>query len=72
MFDNSYKKRALDLLCAGFKQEFAEYVFESEEFVDAVQTLSARFVDANIPIVNEDDRLDLAFLLMESIKLGNY
>ena len=66
------KSKALNLLSQGFKQEFAEYVFESEEFVDVVQTLSARFVDANIPIVNEDDRLDLAFLLMESIKLGNY
>ena len=66
------KTKALDLLCQGYKQEFAEYVFESEEFVDMCQTLSARFVDANIPIVNEDDRLDLAFLLMESIKLGNY
>lgn len=69
MFD---KSKALDLLCQGFKQDFAEYVFESEEFVDAVQTLSARFVDDKVTIINEDDRLDLAFLLMESIKLGNY
>ena len=66
------KNKALELLKDGFKQQFAEYVFESEEFVDVVQTLSARFVDENIPIVNEDDRLDLAFLMMESIKLGNY
>ena len=66
------KSKALDLLCAGFKRDFAEYVFESEEFVNVVQTLAGRFVDDNVAIINEDDRFDLAFLLMESIKLGNY
>ena len=69
MFERS---KALDLLCAGFKRDFAEHVFESDEFINVVQTLASKFVDDNVAIINEDDRLDLAFLLMESIKLGNY
>ena len=66
------KNKALDLLCGGFKQEFAEYVFESDKFDELLQELSDEFVGKNIPLVNEEDSLELSLLLKESIKLGNY
>lgn len=66
------KAKSLILLKDGFKHEFAQKVFESEKFFELLQELSIDFVDDNIPVVDDDVRHDLAFLLCESIKLGNY
>jgi len=68
----SQKTKSLNLLRDGFKQEFALKVFEDDRFFDLLQDISIDFVDDNIPIVDDNVRHDLAFLLCESIKLGNY
>jgi len=68
----SQRAKSLLLLRDGFKQDFAMKVFESEKFFELLQELSIDFVDDNIPVVDDDVRHDLAFLLCESIKLGNY
>ena len=64
--------KALHLLRDGFKTDFATKVFESEKFSELLMELSAEFVNENIPIVDEDLELEMALLLMESIKLGNF
>ena len=64
--------KSLHLLRDGFKQDFAMYVFESEEFAEALMTLSTKFVEEHISLLDEDSQSELAFLMMESIKLGNY
>ena len=66
------KNKALKLLCNGFKEDFAQYIFNSEDWVDLCMKLSSDFVDDNVPIVDEDDRLSLAMMLMDSLRLGNY
>jgi len=66
------RNKALNLLKDGFKQQFASHVFESEEWLDLCMKLSIEFVDDNIPLVNEDDKEELAMMLSESLKLGNY
>lgn len=66
------QNKALHLLRDGFKTQFATHVFDSEKFFDLVMDLSDDFVDENIPIVDDDHRHDMALLLCESIKLGNY
>ena len=66
------QQKALHLLRDGFKQEFATKVFESEKFSELLMELSAEFVNENIPIVDEELELEMALLLMESIKLGNF
>ena len=66
-------KKSLNLLCDGYKSDFASYVVVSEEFTEMLMTLSNRFVEENIKILeNDDDQTELAFLMMESIKLGNF
>ena len=64
--------KALHLLRDGFKQEFAEYVFQSAAFSDLLMELSDAFVEDNIPLVGDQDAHDLSLLLYESIKLENY
>jgi len=66
------QQKALQLLRDGFKQEFALKVFESEKFSELMMELSSDFVDENIPIVDEELQLEMALLLCESVKLGNF
>ena len=64
--------KALQLLRDGYKQDFAEYIFESEDWVDLCMKLSVDFIDAKVSIDDEEDRLNLAMMLMDSLRLGNY
>ena len=66
------QNKALHLLRDGFKEQFAISVFDSEKFSELLMELSTEFVDENIPIVDDELRHDMALLLCESIKLGNY
>ena len=69
---NPNRNKSLQLLQEGFKEDFAVSVIESEEFTELLMELSQKFVEQNIPLVDEDDVQDMAFLLMESVKLGNF
>ena len=51
---------AIRRLAEGYKDEFAEFVAGDERFHDILMDLCAIFIDAEIPIVNEDDKWDLA------------
>ena len=64
--------KPLQLLRDGFKQDFALYVFESDEYAELLMDKATEFVGENIPIIDEDMKTELSYLMMESIKLGNY
>ena len=70
--DQQRRIQSLHLLSQGFKYEFADKVISNERFVELVQELAANFVKENILVVNEDDQLDLAFILSETIKVSSY
>ena len=63
---------SLRLLSEGFKTEFASYVFQDEKFVEVIHELASKFVEENIPVVDENHAYDLAFLLLETIKVSSY
>ena len=63
---------SLKLLCNGFKSEFAEFIYSDDRFTELVHQLAGDFVEQNIPIVDDQLQLDLAFLLMETVKLSSY
>ena len=64
---NALRNKSLQLLAQGFKKEFAKGVYADDRFTDLVQELAANFVEENIPVVNEEDQLDLALLLFETL-----
>ena len=67
------KTKPLQLLRDGYKQQFAEYVFESEAFADLLMDTASVFVDEHLDVIQDEmTRTELAMLLMESIRLGNY
>jgi len=61
--------KSLRLLCNGFKSEFATSVFANERTTELFAELASEFVDANIPVVDEDNRMDLAMMLLESLDI---
>jgi hypothetical protein len=61
--------KSLRLLRDGFKSEFATFVFADERTTELFAELASEFVDANIPVVDEDNRMDLAMMLLESLDI---
>jgi hypothetical protein len=62
--------KSLKLLCNGFKNEFATFVYSDERMTNLLQELSSEFVDANIPLVDENNQIELALMLMESLDIN--
>jgi hypothetical protein len=61
--------RSLRLLRDGFKSDFATFVYADERMNELLVQLSTEFVDANIPVVDEENQVELALMLMESLDI---
>lgn len=61
--------KSLKLLTNGFKSEFATYAYADERMTTLLAELASEFVDANIPVVDEDNQIELAMMLMETLDL---
>lgn len=61
--------KSLKLLRDGFKDEFADFVYADQRMTDLLQELSSEFVDANIPLVDEDNQVELAMMLLETLNV---
>ena len=59
--------RSLRLLRDGFKSDFATFAYADERMTTLLAELASEFVDANIPVVDEDNQVELAMLLLESL-----
>ena len=64
--------KALQLLAQGFKNDLAKSIYEDEKFTELMMELSFKFVEDNIPIVEEETQYELALMLMETLKLSSY
>lgn len=61
--------KSLQLLRDGFKSEFATSAYADQRMTELLMELSMEFVDANIPVVEDDVRIELAMMLMESLDI---
>ena len=59
--------KSLKLLRDGFKNELATYVYADERMTELLMELVSEFVEANIPVVDEYNRTELAMMMMESL-----
>jgi hypothetical protein len=64
--------KSLKLLRDGFKYELADFIYSDPRFTDLLQELTSEFVEDNIPVVDEDNQMDLALMLLETIKVTTY
>jgi len=61
--------KSLRLLTNGFKSEFATFAYADQRMTELLHELASEFVDANIPVVEEDHQVELAFMLLESLDI---
>ena len=61
--------KSLRLLCNGFKSEFATFAHADERMCELLHELASEFVDANIPVVDEDNQVELSMMLLESLDI---
>ena len=61
--------KSLRLLCNGFKSEFATSVFSDERTTELFSQLASEFVDANIPVVDEENQIELSLMMMETLDI---
>jgi len=59
--------KSLKLLRDGFKNELATSIFADERTIQLFAELISEFVDTNIPVVDEDNRMELAMMLLETL-----
>ncbi len=59
--------KSLRLLCNGFKSEFATFAHADERMCELLHQLASEFVESNIPVVDEDNQVELAMMLLESL-----
>ena len=63
---NKYDE-AIRLLAQGFADEFANEVAGDERIHELMMELASEFVDKNIPIVKEEDQIDMDCELIMNI-----
>ena len=61
--------KSLQLLRDGFKSEFATSAYADQRMTKLLMELSMEFVNENIPVVDENNRIELAMMLMESLDI---
>ena len=61
--------KSLKLLSNGFKNEFATFAYADQRMCELLHELASEFVEANIPVVDEDNQVELAMLLIESLDI---
>lgn len=61
--------KSLKLLRDGFKSELATFIFADERTTQLFAELISEFVDANIPVVDEDNQMELAMMLLETLDI---
>jgi hypothetical protein len=61
--------RSLRLLCDGFKSDFATFAYADERMTTLLAELATEFVDSNIPVVDEDNQVELSMMLLETVDL---
>ena len=61
--------KSLRLLRDGFKNELATFIFADERTTQFFAELISEFVEANIPVVDDENQMELAMMLLETLDI---
>ena len=61
--------KSLQLLCDGFKNDFAQHVFAEVQRTDLFEQIVSEFVEANIPVVDDENQMELSMMLLETLDI---
>ena len=61
--------KSLKLLRDGFRNELATFIFADERTTQLFAELISEFVEANIPVVDDENQMELAMMLLETLDI---
>ena len=61
--------KSLKLLRDGFKNELATALFADERTTELFAQLISEFVEANIPVVDDENQMELSMMLLETLDI---
>ena len=61
--------KSLKLLRDGFKNEFATFSYADERMSELLGQLAVEFVEANIPVVDDENQMELSMMLLETLDI---
>ena len=61
--------KSLKLLRDGFKNELATALFADERTTELFAQLISEFVETNIPVVDDENQMELSMMLLESLDI---
>ena len=61
--------KSLKLLRDGFKNELATSLFADERTTELFAQLISEFVEANIPVVDDENQMELSMMLLETLDI---
>ena len=62
----------LKVLAEAYKKDFATSLYEDERFTDLVMEKASEFVVDNLPAIDEQHELDVALMLLETVRVSSY
>ena len=72
-YENDIKEltvtKSLKLLRDGFKNELATAIFADERTTELFAQLITEFVETNIPVVDDENQMELSMMLLESLDI---
>ena len=63
----NFHDNAIRLLANGFSEEFAEFCSADERMHELMMEMASEFVEKNIPIIKEEDQIDVAGELLMNV-----
>ncbi len=64
---NAHQHKALQLLANGFSDDFADFLTVDQRVIEVLHECVNDFVDEHIPLTDDQDKLDLSFLLLDKV-----
>ena len=61
--------KSLKLLRDGFKNELATAIIADERTTELFAQLISEFVETNIPVVDEENQMELSMMLLETLDI---
>jgi hypothetical protein len=61
--------KSLRLLRDGFKRDFATFAYDDPRMTELLHELASEFVGEKVPVVDEDNQVELSMMLLESLDI---
>ncbi len=69
---NAHQHKALELLASGFSDDLCQELTVDQRVIEVFHEVVNDFVDNHIPLTDDQDKLDLAFMLLDKVLIKSW